>query len=115
LAGDARARVAVGARRFQVDLVAGADHVHAVARSAGDPPATLSTVVARLPEPSVLSDAGRWLAIAALSRPLAVAPEALAIDRDGRIPMLRIRGERCAADLSLSHHGRFVAFACALR
>ena len=114
LDGDARACVTVGARRFHVDLVAGADHVHAVSRSAGDPPATLSTVVARPPEISVWSDSVRWLAIATLSRLLAVEPEDLAIRRDGRIPTLWIRGARSAADLSLSHHGRFVAFACAL-
>lgn len=113
LENDARASVTVGARGFRIDLVAGADHVHAVAWSAGDRPATVATAVARLPELSVRSDAVRWLAIATLSRRLAVKPEDLAIHRDGRIPTLWIRGERSAADLSLSHHGRFVAFACA--
>jgi hypothetical protein len=34
--------------------------------------------------------------------------------QDGRVPMLERDGVRVAADLSLSHHGRWVAFACEL-
>ena len=114
LEGDARASVAVGARRFLVDLVAGADHVHAVARAAGDPSGAVSTAVAKLPELSLCNEAVRRLVIATLSPLLAVEPEHLAIQRDGRIPTLWIRGARSTADLSLSHHGQFVAFACRL-
>jgi len=112
--GDARVSVAVGERRFQVDLGAGADHVHAVARAEGDSPDAICTAIAKLPELSTGSDAARWLAIATLSRLLGVAPEELALRRDGRIPSLWLRDRRSSADLSLSHHGRFVAFACTL-
>ena len=114
LEGDARVSVAVGERRFQVDLVAGADHVHAVARAEGDSPDGTCTAVAKLPEGATGSDAARWLAIATLSHVLGVAPEGLAIRRAGRIPTLWLRGCASSADLSLSHHGRFVAFACTL-
>jgi phosphopantetheinyl transferase (holo-ACP synthase) len=112
--GEARASVAVGARRFHVDLVAQVDHVHGVARGARDPSGAVSTALAKLPERSGWNEAVRRLAIATLSPLLGVEPEHLAIHRDGRIPTLWIRGTRSAADLSLSHHGRFVAFACRL-
>ena len=92
----------------------GAEHLHAVARGAADPPAAVHSAVARLPALATGSEAVRQLAIARLSRLLAVAPEELAIRREGRIPALWLRGCRSPADLSLSHHGRFVAFACRL-
>jgi len=114
LVGDARVSVAVGDHRFHVDLVAGVDHVHAVAWGAGESPDAICTAVAKLPEGATGSDAARWLAIATLSRRLGVAPEDLAIRRDGRIPALWLRGRPSPTDLSLSHHGRFVAFACTL-
>ena len=37
----------------------------------------------------------------------------LSVAQRGRVPVLHRRGEPLPADLSLSHHGRFVAFACA--
>ena len=37
--------------------------------------------------------------------------ELLEIARRGRIPVLRVDGEDAPLDLSLSHHGRFVAWA----
>jgi len=109
---DAWLTVGIGDRRFRVDVVMGAGHLHAVARGAADPPAAVHSAVARLPALATGSEAVRQLAIARLSRLLAVAPEELAIRREGRIPALWLRGSRSPADLSLSHHGRFVAFAC---
>jgi hypothetical protein len=38
----------------------------------------------------------------------------LGVTHDGRIPRLERAGHAVGADLSLSHHGRFVAFACVL-
>jgi len=111
---DARLTVSIGDRRFRVDVVVGAEHVHAVARPAEDPPAATCSAVARVPERATGSDAVRRLAIARLARRLGVAPEDLAIRRAGRVPTLWVRGRRSPADLSLSHHGRFVAFACTL-
>jgi len=106
--------VSVGERRFRVDVVVGAEHVHAVARGASDAPAAMCSAVATLPELATGSDVVRRLAIARLSRLLGIALEDIAIRRDGRIPALWLRGRRSPADLSLSHHGRFVAFACTL-
>src|SRR5437667_332795 len=90
------------------------DLAQQVVRGAGDPRAAVHSAVARLPARATGSEAVRRLAIARLSRLLAVAPEELAIRREGRIPALWLRGCRSPADLSLSHHGRFVAFACRL-
>src|SRR5262245_6497040 len=119
LAGDGQPTVAVGNRRFRVDVVTGTGHVHAVARAAGDPPDAIVGAVGTLPPATAAGDAtgsaaARRLAISTLARILGVAPEDLTIRRDGRIPTLWWRGRRSAADLSLSHHGGFVAFACML-
>jgi len=128
---DGRATVHVDARRFDVDVVAGGDHVHAVARSAGMVPDEGCVAVAAIGSDVQLDratssrdsvPAGAWLpgaaarclAIVTLARLAGVAPQDLAIHRDGRIPMLYFHGRRSQADLSLSHHGRFVAFACAV-
>ena len=56
----------------------------------------------------------RTLAIATLAPHLGIAVAELSVARDGRIPHLQHRGVALTADLSLSHHGRYVAFACAL-
>jgi hypothetical protein len=37
------------------------------------------------------------------------------VDRIDRMPVLRLRGRRIPAVLSLSHHGRFVGWACLAR
>jgi len=106
--------VSIGARRFRVDVVVGAEHVHAVARGASDPPAAVCSAVGTLPALATGSDVVRRLAIARVSRLLGIAPEDIAIRRDRRVPALWLHGRRSPADLSLSHHGRFVAFACTL-
>jgi len=66
------------------------------------------------PSPSQLSQAVRTLACGRLAQVLSVEPEALSIAKRGRVPELRYRDRRFGADLSLSHHGRMVAFACVL-
>lgn len=110
---DERASVRVGDWRFRVDVAVDANHVHAVARAAADPPDPICTAVG--PHAGVApSDAVRHLVVATLARVLGLPPDDLAIRRDGRIPTLWLRGRRSLADLSLSHHGRFVAFACVL-
>jgi hypothetical protein len=47
----------------------------------------------------------------AIAARLAVAADELRIVRQERIPRLQLRGAPLPIDLSLSHHGRFVAFA----
>ena len=66
------------------------------------------------PSPAQLSEAVRTLACGRLAEVLAVEPEALSIGKRGRVPELRYCDRRFGADLSLSHHGRMVAFACVL-
>lgn len=109
-----RASVVHGARRFDVELTEGGGWVHAIARRAGvRPPRTQAAVAARRGSDDE-SDAVRRLAIEALAPALGVVPERLAIRRDDRVPALWLDGRRASADLSLSHHGRFMAFACDL-
>lgn len=57
-------------------------------------------------------EAARALAIRMLAEHLGVPREELAIIKRGRIPTLLHNGESTDIDLSLSHHGRLVAFAC---
>ncbi len=107
--------VTVGDRRFRVEVEADADRVHAVARNERDPPVAPWTAVATLS--SLGEDASvavRRLALTTIACRLGLAADDLAIDRVGRIPVLRIAGRGIAADLSLAHHGRFVAFACSI-
>jgi hypothetical protein len=60
------------------------------------------------------SEQVRALAIGALAQHFDAAPDALSIRRVGRIPRLFLHGAVTAYPLSLAHHGRFVAWACAL-
>jgi phosphopantetheinyl transferase (holo-ACP synthase) len=107
------ALVRVGDRDFQVEVQSDGEHVHAVARRAGDPGTMVWAAAAALsPSDATASVAVRQFAVATLAARLGVAPDDLAIRSEGRIPVLWQRGRRTAADLSLSHHGRFVAFCC---
>lgn len=57
------------------------------------------------------SFAVRRLALREIGRVLGVAAERLSIGRRGRIPTVELDGRTAPYALSLSHHGRFVAFA----
>jgi hypothetical protein len=87
------------------------DCVHVVATDRENPGAALLQGVARSSDPDS-SRAVRTLAIAELSARLSRAPGELWIERLNRTPVLRLRGRSSPAVLSLSHHGRFVAWAC---
>jgi hypothetical protein len=56
----------------------------------------------------------RQLTRTALAERLGLDPERLDVGADGRMPTLQVDGRVANATLSLSHHGRFVAFACRL-
>jgi len=106
-----RTSVVVGHRRFRVDITATAQYVHAVARRVDDRAEVIYRAVAldaSVPE----SEAVRALAITTLSRAWRLVPDDFSIGREQRVPTLWVRGRRGSAGLSLSHHGRFVAFAC---
>jgi hypothetical protein len=98
--------------RCAVSLGVEGDAVHAVATD-GDA-LRLTSAVASAGATLDASDAARALAVRRLARRLDARPETLRIGRRGRIPTLEIGGVPAGVDLSLSHHGRFVAFACDL-
>jgi phosphopantetheinyl transferase (holo-ACP synthase) len=111
----ASAIVCAGNRRFRASVSCGPGYVHAVAWQANDPPAATRSAVARLATGATSPrTVARRLVREQLAPALGVAPSDLAIHREARIPALWVHGRRSGADLSLSHHGRFVAFACRL-
>jgi phosphopantetheinyl transferase (holo-ACP synthase) len=69
----------------------------------------LTADVAEEPRP-----AARAFAIHLLAPLLRATERDLAVVSERRVPRLHIAGRPAPVDLSLSHHGRFVAFACAL-
>jgi len=113
------ATVSVGDRRFRVALACGRGYVHAVACAAGEPKDLYAAVATIAPE-TVGDDtaspgvAARGLAAAIIGEVLGVPPSNVTIRRHGRLPTLWVRGSSRPLPLSLSHHGRFVAFACAI-
>ena len=59
-----------------------------------------------------LSEAVRALAAEGLAAALGVDEGAIEIRKRGRVPELFVDGARAQVDLSLSHHGEVVGFAC---
>jgi phosphopantetheinyl transferase (holo-ACP synthase) len=116
LTEEHHARVAHGDERYSVALEVGDRYVHAIAADVRAPSGTVIAGVAQLApgEATCPGAAVRRLAIGRLAPHLGVAASGLGVVRDGRIPHLEHAGDQVAADLSLSHHGRFIAFACVL-
>jgi phosphopantetheinyl transferase (holo-ACP synthase) len=107
--GVAVGRVVRRGEAFPLEVRIDEACVHAVATSPDRGGAWILSNVDRTPgEPSL---AVRRLAAAGLGSALGLAPERLRIA--GRPPMILHHGRQLAVSLSLSHHGRFVAFACA--
>jgi phosphopantetheinyl transferase (holo-ACP synthase) len=101
-----------GEREFALRVEACDAYVHALARgvpSAGSERSGVAEAAS-----ADLSGAVREFARAALAVQVGCSAERLSIAKRGRIPLLCVDGEPARADLSLSHHGRFVAFACEL-
>jgi len=100
-----------GARSFLVRVREADGALHAVAVPApGAARGVCSGVALCEGEPG---SAARRLALAAAARRLGASAEELEIVREGRRPLLLRRGRRAGLALSLSHHGRFAAFALA--
>ena len=97
-------------RRFPLAIDADDERIHVIASTGGP---TIASDVALAGE-AAPGAAARRLACAALAPLMNVTAEALEVRRDGRIPRLAAAGRRLRVDLSLSHHGRFVAFAASL-
>ncbi len=100
-------------RFLPIRLEIGERYVHAIASddvgSSGDLLLESVQQVAQI-EPSA---AVRRLAVAELTVELGAVPGDLKIERNyDRVPIVLHRNRPVDASLSLSHHGRFVAFAC---
>jgi hypothetical protein len=103
-------------RRIAVRVRSDAECVHAVASERPDFEQGLVEGLAALGACTAAEEGARTreLATRAIAHALCRPESEIAIDRRGRIPELRVAGVRCACDLTLSHHGRFGAFACEL-
>jgi len=112
---DGPVTVDADGRTFAVELGGDDDHVHAIARVYGDTEAVVHAAVASL-LPGVTAGAAsagvRRFALSTLARRLRIPARDLRLDHDRRMPRLWVRGRPSVAVLSLSHHGRFAAFAC---
>jgi phosphopantetheine--protein transferase-like protein len=114
--------VACGAERCDVRVEERDGFVHAIARVTGSVVRTdrerLLSEALRVAPNEIGRDAhapgriARELALSRIAAVLSVAPDALEIRKEGRIPKLWLHGEPAPCDLSLSHHGEVVAFAC---
>jgi phosphopantetheinyl transferase (holo-ACP synthase) len=98
-------------RRIPVRVDADAERVHAVAIDRAEAMSGVRARVAELADDADPSAAVRRLAREELAPLLGAEPDALEIARRERIPVLRLAGREAPFDLSLSHHGRFVAYA----
>jgi phosphopantetheinyl transferase (holo-ACP synthase) len=112
--------VSLGERIFSVRIIADREVCHAVAAAELPEGALLVSGLRRLGPDDVAGAAPicpgravRRLAIGALAPWLGAEERDLAFVREGRVPRLHWRGSPAPVDVSLSHHGRFVAFACA--
>lgn len=117
-----RGGVVHGPHRLDVSIAVQDHALHAVASWPGADGGTLVVGQLRLAArdadastPAGHSRAVRALATDRLAGALGVAPGRLSIVKRDRIPELLLDGAPAGADLSLSHHGRVVAFACRLR
>ncbi len=90
--------------------------VHAVATTTSNRLITglhrLELLVPSGQEAKALSEAVRSLAATRLAIALRVDAGAIEIRKQDRLPELFVGGVRAPADLSLSHHGEVVGFAC---
>lgn len=119
LDGSLRGRVEHAGRSLWLAVRADASSVHAIASDAELDPARLLLGQQRLHAGAAASNAEpslavRRLAMRKLALRLGAEPAELEIGQRGRVPELRRRGEATGLDLSLSHHGGLVAFACEL-
>jgi len=116
-----RGRVWHGDDAYPVQVTRRGDCLHAIATEPGGAPENVVAGVRRLAgaetgdcEAAAAGREARAFAVAEIAPRLAVSADSLIVSRRGRIPQLHHRDGREAAALSLSHHGRFVAYACAL-
>jgi len=109
--GGFSGRVFHGGRAFRVLVRRVGDALHALAE---DGAGSAFCGLARRGDAEDPSRAARELVARELARRLGAPREAVRFGRRGRVPSVWLAGRDVRADLSLSHHGRFVAFACQL-
>ena len=103
-------------RRLRVALWEDADALVAIATDGADPEQGVLRVLSQLPVAADARDAStavRTLARDAAAGWIGCTPHELAFTRAGRAPRLTLRGAPLRLDVSLAHHGRFVAAALA--
>jgi phosphopantetheine--protein transferase-like protein len=112
--GRLRGRVRCKDRVFRLEVEERAAWTHALATASppGSREALILTGVSRRPPRQDPSAALRSATTAALSRRLGWAAGSLRI-AGSRPPTLLLRGREAGVDLSLSHHGRWMAYAAA--
>ena len=99
-------------KRLRVEVTVVGDLVHAVATLSGSE-SEIVTGVEASDRPNA-SRAVRTLTVRNLAQRLGLPESGLCVLRTGRVPRLEVVGRNRRLDLSLSHHGRYVAFACDL-
>ena len=115
--GELCGSVQHGSVSYPVRVRRHGDCIHAVAVAPGGHPSAMLAGVGPYPDDAGAdspSRAVRRLAIRDLAPRLATFASDLVIRSSERIPRLQHRDGRDVATLSLSHHGRFVAYACEL-
>ncbi len=94
-----------------VRIEVAADRVHAIARSGGGA-ALQSGVLAIAPDACASPGAAvRREVVLRVAHRIGASPAELVIEKQGRIPFVSRGGLRLPVDLSLSHHGRYAAWA----
>ncbi len=88
------------------------ERVHAVAARSASEFAHVLRGVAPCSDPARASEEVRALACETVAKHLDVASERIAIHRKARVPLLYLDAQPLEMSLSLSHHGRWIAFAC---
>lgn len=106
-----RAEVSFRGAIYSVDLDISEQRLHAVARSPESAVMPVSGIDRPDPIPTAIaaSNLVRKQAVRTIGRHLGIAPESILIE--GKIPRATQNGKRLPVDISLSHHGRFVAHA----
>jgi phosphopantetheinyl transferase (holo-ACP synthase) len=111
-----RGRVHFAGRDYALLIDEAPGRVHAVAsEKPWESHECLSRVITWDAEAQLAGKAVRALARREIAAALDLPAEELEIEREGRIPVLSLGGRPLDVDLSLTHHGRFLAFACDLR
>lgn len=101
-----------GGRSFALRLLENDQLVHALAQQGTLAEDVLCGVAERAGADE--SAAASAFACGEIAARLGVPVRRVTIAKRGRVPVLCVDGAPARADLSLSHHGRFVAYACAL-